>query len=74
VDDPPLARLEVRVDDEALAWYPLALADEALRHVRAMIEHPQSRAVVQLARLEPGVRETVLVTARSRAADASSVD
>jgi hypothetical protein len=61
VDDPPRARLEVRVDDEPLAWYPLSLTDEAVRHVDAMIQHPLSRAVVQLRRVEPGHPDTVLV-------------
>jgi len=68
VDDPPRARLELRVDHEPLAWYPLSLTDDALRHVVAMINHPQSRAVVQLAQIEPGLPETLLVsTQRGRA-------
>ena len=64
VNDPPRARLELRVDNAPLAWYPLAMTDEALRHVDVMINHPQSRAVVQLSRIEPGVPDTVLLSTR----------
>jgi hypothetical protein len=67
VDDAPRTRLEIRVDGEPLAWYPLSQTDEALRHVDAMLRHPLNRAVVQLWQVRPGSTEAVIVTTKRRA-------